>query len=80
MKAKKVFRSKHLPTRLPIYQTIVIVLSLDYYKVPQWGWGVGLTLIALGWIGCIISKLTEEGVDISELSKEEDIEFLKKGI
>lgn len=67
MKHSKVISHKHLPSRLPIMTTIVIWLLLDRLHPPGWYWGVVITLVAILWIGGIVSITHETETKLSEL-------------
>lgn len=61
---KKVISRKNLPTRLPAIFTAVMWLLLDRLESPSWVQGVAWTLVALIWIGSIISIVQEHDVDV----------------
>lgn len=60
MTARKVIHVKHLPARLPLFQTLVAWLMLDRFQAPGWVWGVVGTFFALVWIGTVISMATQK--------------------
>lgn len=61
---KKVIKVKNLPTRLPVFSTVVLLLALDRIGASKFWWGVGITLCVLLWIGCVITRWQEEATDI----------------
>ena len=65
MKTKTVI--KNIPTRFPLFQTILTFFLLDYYQVEMLWWGIFGTLWALLWIGCIINRFREEPIDLDEI-------------
>jgi hypothetical protein len=73
-KSKKVIKSNYIPTRLPLWQTLTIIISLDYWNAPQWVCGaVGLFLVFL-WSLCIWELCIQKDTSISELLKDEETE------
>lgn len=66
METKRVIKSKYLPARIPTIPTLSIVMALDYWKAPQWAWGVMLTLLGIVWISAIYYRITEEEIELIE--------------
>lgn len=66
MSSEKKFKidRKNLPTRLPIYNTLIIVIALDYWSAPDWLWGVLGTLVLIAWVSVLISFFKDDYVDI----------------
>jgi hypothetical protein len=64
MKKSKVIKSKNLPTRLPLWQTITTLLALDYWNAPQWLWGVLATVFLIVWGVGVAGLISEDSVDI----------------
>ncbi len=60
----KVISWKNLPTRLPVWPSIIIWLLMDRVHPPEWLVGVGYTIMVLIWIMAIVSMVTETKVDI----------------
>jgi hypothetical protein len=60
----KVITYGNIPTKPPLYQTIVVWLCLDRFEAPEWGWAVFATLAVLIWIICFYLIYKEETVDI----------------
>jgi hypothetical protein len=69
MKTKKVLKQSNLPSKLPIGQTLLTILALDYWNAPQWLWGAFGLLFVIAWVGSIYSLCTEKGVDLLENDK-----------
>lgn len=64
MKKRKVISFGSLPTKLPIWKTLIIVLALDFWNSPAWLCGVmGISLLLL-WVAAIINIVNEEKVDL----------------
>lgn len=63
MEQINVIKGSNLPSRLPLAQTVLYILALDYWNAPQWAWGVVLTILGLGWIAILVKKFLQE-VDI----------------
>lgn len=61
---KKVISRENLPTRLPLQFTALCWLLLDRIESPGWVQGAAWTIVAIVWIGSIISIRREHDVDI----------------
>jgi hypothetical protein len=64
MKNSKVISNLNLPTKLPLWATLTMIMALDFYNMPQWicgGVGVCLTII---WIVSIYRLFTDKHIDI----------------
>lgn len=69
MKARKVIPLKCLPSRPPVFKTVVVWIALDHWHAPQWLYGaVGLLFILL-WCAAIHGWATQEEVDIFKEEK-----------
>lgn len=66
MKGKKVFKMKNMPSRPPVFSSVLCYLSLEYWKAPEYLYGVFGVLFALIWITYIVAFFTEEEVDLFE--------------
>jgi hypothetical protein len=66
MKKMKVLDKSNLPTKLPIFNTIVILLALDYWNPPEWIMGAIGLLWSLFIIATIARFAIERTVDIFE--------------
>jgi hypothetical protein len=65
MKKTKVIKAANLPARLPIFQTVVVSLALDYYDAPPWLRGAVWALMLLWWIACgVMIFAIEEPTDL----------------
>jgi hypothetical protein len=69
MEKKKVLSYGNLPTRLPIFQTAVVYLFLDFYDAPGVWWGVWGVIIALAWIFSFVNLFMTTSVDIFKNDK-----------
>lgn len=64
-KGRKVIARKNLPTALPFWQTVTLVLVLDRFGAPDWLWGVAGTLTVIVWAAWIYAMgWREERVDV----------------
>lgn len=71
---RKVIKLSNYPTRLPVYNTIITAMALDYWNAPQWLWGALGILFLIIWIVSFYLIFKEEQVDIfNELSKKSNI-------
>lgn len=60
----KVISRKNFPARLPVYQTLAVLLTLDFYNAAQWVWGaIGLLFLGF-WIVAIMEMIKDDHVDI----------------
>lgn len=50
-KKRFVLPADHLPTRMPLWSSVVLYMALDLYHAPGWLWGMTCTVMALLWIG-----------------------------
>jgi hypothetical protein len=50
----------HLPAKLPLVQSIVAWMALDFYGAPGWLWGVLGTLFAALWVAAIVAMGRQE--------------------
>ncbi len=77
---KQVIAWKVLPSRLPIWPTIVVVLAMDHWKAPLWLWGSVVTVLAVIWLAATYGLRHEEDVDpIHRLNcLEERVRLLEK--
>lgn len=56
---KQVIAFKYLPSRLPIWTTVVTYLLLDRFKSPSWVWGAVGVIVIFVWIACIVGMYYE---------------------
>ena len=75
---RKVISRGNLPHKLPVFNTLVIILAMDYWNAPQWLCGVIGVIVALLWIACGFCLATEEGVDIMVKTKGKDLSRMGK--
>lgn len=61
---KIVISRSNLPVRLPIIQTIVVILALDYWSASGWIWGAVSVFLVLWWLICIACLIQEKQTDI----------------
>ena len=74
MKKTKVLASKHLPGKLPVWQSLSFWLALEHWNAPEWLYGaVGLLLLFL-WGFSIHRIFTQEQVDFVVKEKEPEID------
>jgi hypothetical protein len=66
MKDLKVIAWKNLPTRLPIWGSLVVWLTLDRLHAPGWVYGAAGAVVGIIWIICIVLLIHEKQVDIFE--------------
>jgi len=62
----KVLKRSNLPTRLPLWQSVVCLLALEHWNAPEWLYGVAGFLFLLLWIASIVTLIKEEQVDLLE--------------
>lgn len=67
MKRRMVLSHRQLPSRLPIWSTLVAWLVLDRLQAPQWVWGAATVLFVAIWVGSINSICNETQATLSEL-------------
>ena len=60
----KVISPKNLPTKIPVSFTAILFLIMDKYNAAGWVWGLVGGVMALLWIGCIITISKEERMEI----------------
>lgn len=63
-KKKRVVAPSSLPTRIPLWPTIVIYLLLEKLQATGVVQGIVYTLLALWWIGAFASMYHEERHDV----------------
>ena len=63
-KKKRVVAPSSLPTRIPLWPTIVIYLLLEKLQATGLVQGIVYTLLALWWIYAIVSLNEEERRDV----------------
>jgi hypothetical protein len=61
----KIARSS-IATALPIQNSVLAYFIMDYYKAPEFVWGIIITLFSIIWIACIYGVITEERIDVFE--------------
>ena len=61
-KKHKVISYKLLPTRLPIWPTIITWLVMDRLQPAEWIWGAVIVFWLLAWLGAIVELRSEEHV------------------
>lgn len=66
MKNKFVISWKNIPVKIPINGIVTYSFIMYYFKVPQWAWGVWITLVAIALIVLIIEKSRETHVKIDD--------------
>lgn len=64
MKPKKVLKANNLPSRYPIFPTIVTWLALDHWNAPQWMYGACGLLFVIFWLNAIYNNVTQEEIDL----------------
>ena len=61
---KKVIKYNNLPTRIPLWSTIVAYLLLDKLNAPGWAWGALGLFFVIGWMVCLLSIFNDDYIDI----------------
>lgn len=64
MKKRRVIAHKNMPARVPLWQTVTLVLVLDRFGAPGWLWGVMLALTGMAWALAYVVHRGEEAVDV----------------
>jgi len=64
MKKRKVVSEKNLPTRLPVWSSLIVWLLLDRFNPPGWAWGVVGTVFVFFWIVAITDIFVREDVEL----------------
>lgn len=62
-KNKVVYR-KNIPTGIPLFQTITILIALDHWNVSDLWRGINYVVIGLLWLVYAVSVFKDEGIDI----------------
>ena len=63
-KKKRVVAPSSLPTRIPLWPTIVLYLLLEHLQASGLVQGIVYTLLALWWIGALTSMYGEDRRDV----------------
>lgn len=63
----KVISPKNNFTGLPIFKTLVILLSMDYWNAPEWLWGIVVVFLLSMWGYCIYLMFNQKLVDIFDM-------------
>ena len=61
---RKVIARTNMPVRLPIWQTVTMMLVFDRFGAPGWLWGVALTLVAVQFVALYAVHRREMPVDM----------------
>lgn len=61
---KKVIHRSNLPVNLPLFQTLVTALALDYWNAPQWICGSIGVILCLAWGNAIINICKNTEIDL----------------
>jgi len=69
---KKVIAQKNLPTRFPVFQTITLVIIMNYCDLPEWLDGALITVLSLAWIVMFIGFAEEKSVNIFKGKEDEN--------
>lgn len=64
MKKFKVIDRRFLPTRFPFQPTMILIMAMRIWDIPQILLGILWTLCAIVWIGVIICIYKEDPTDI----------------
>ena len=67
---KSVIKLNNLPAKLPVTETMVYVMAMDFFKTPQWGIGIMAFLLCCKWIIAIYDLCTQQSVDIFKSAKD----------
>lgn len=65
----KVVKHSNLPTKLPVYPTVVMLLALDHWHASDVTRGVFYTIFVILWITAIVLLIKEKQVNIFEEEK-----------
>jgi hypothetical protein len=65
----KVLSRKNLPTGIPLFQTITILIVIDHWNLSDLWRGINYVAIGLLWLAYAVSVFKDEGVDIFEDKK-----------
>lgn len=66
---RKVISPKSLPTKLPVWQTLVAFLALEYWDAREWIYGACGLFFFIIWLTAIINIIREQRVDIFDKDK-----------
>jgi hypothetical protein len=61
---RKVISNDNMPTKLPIYQTLIIFLALSYWHAAVWVWVLCTIFMALEWWEALVNISEEDRVNI----------------
>ncbi len=61
---KRVISPKNLPSKIPVYQALIVYLMLDKLNAADWVWGVMGTIMAVVIIGSLIEINKETKVEV----------------
>ena len=62
-KVKKI-SGKNLLPKIPLFNTVLIFLALDYWKASNFLWGVVAAIVVIWWIVVFYSYANIEQIDI----------------
>lgn len=57
---------RNIPSKPPIWNTLVCFLVMERFNAPEWLWGVLGFIFAIAWVASIYGIIMEEAVDIFE--------------
>ena len=69
MKRHSTLSRQYMPTRLPITFTMVILLGMDIYHIPDVYRGIIYTLLSIIWLSSIGMLLSEKIIKIQSWDK-----------
>ncbi len=64
MNNKKVISNKQLPSKLPLWPTLICWLFLDHFNMPGWIWGALGILFLFFWFISIYLLFKQEQTEI----------------
>lgn len=71
MGKRNVISRNCLPTRLPLMETVILWLVLDFTRADGWVHGVSWTLAALLWVVVVMVMLAEDSKPLPGFGDEE---------
>ena len=63
---KKRYVIQNTPIKFPFVSTVLYSFLLYYFEVNPILWGVFITLYSIYWIICIMAKINEVSVDLTD--------------
>ena len=73
---KPVISRRNIPVRLPVTNTLLMMLIIDYYSLPEWSITLIILWLALTWLVAIIVMFKEKSIDFFKNYKDPEEERL----